>query len=205
MMLIAGLGNPGPRYAANRHNIGFLAADAIARRHGLGHWRRRFHGEAANGVIGGEPTLVLKPMTYMNESGRSVGEAMRYLDLSPGDVVVLHDELDLPPGKVRIKTGGGHAGHNGLRSIQAHIGPGFHRVRLGIGHPGDKTMVQSYVLHDFAKADRDWLLPLIEAVAEAAPHLVRREFATFQNKVHLALNPEPRKADRAPADGPETP
>lgn len=199
MILIAGLGNPGSRYAANRHNIGFVAAEAIARRHGLGPWRRRFQGETADGLIGNERVVVLKPLTYMNESGRSVGEAMRFYGLSPDDVVVLHDELDLPPGKIRIKSGGGHAGHNGLRSIDAHIGGGFHRVRLGIGHPGLKDLVHGYVLHDFAKADCKWLEALIEAVADAAPDLAARQFASFQNKVHLALNPEPEKPPRLPA------
>lgn len=205
MILIAGLGNPGPRYAGNRHNIGFMAAEAIARHHGMAPWRRRFHGETADGLIGGERAVVIKPLTYMNESGRSVGEAMRFYGLTPDDVVVLHDELDLPPGKIRIKSGGGHAGHNGLRSIHAHIGPEFHRVRLGIGHPGHKDLVQVYVLHDFAKADREWLAPLLDAIAEAAPKLARREFASFQNKVHLALNPkpgpEPEKPPRLPSGG----
>ena len=196
MILIAGLGNPGSRYAGNRHNIGFMAAEAIARRQGLGPWRRRFQGETADGLVGEERTVVLKPLTYMNESGRSIGEAMRFYGLAPGDVVVLHDELDLPAGKVRIKSGGGHAGHNGLRSIHAHIGPEFHRVRIGIGHPGLKELVHGYVLHDFAKADREWLEPLLDAVADAAPNLSRREFASFQNKVHLALNPEPEKPPR---------
>ena len=198
MILIAGLGNPGSRYAANRHNIGFMAAEAIARRHGLGPWRRRFQGETADGLIGNERVVVLKPLTFMNESGRSVGEAMRFYGLTPDDVVVLHDELDLPPGKLRIKSGGGHAGHNGLRSIDAHIGADFHRVRLGIGHPGLKELVHGYVLHDFAKADREWLEVLIDAVADAAPELAARQFASFQNKVHLALNPEPEKPPRQP-------
>lgn len=201
MIIIAGLGNPGSRYAANRHNIGFMAADAIARRHGLGPWRRRFQGETADGLLGNERVVLLKPLTYMNESGRSVGEAMRFYGLTPDDVVVLHDELDLPPGKVRIKTGGGHAGHNGLRSIHAHIGPDFHRVRLGIGHPGLKDLVHMYVLHDFAKADAAWLEVLLDAVAEEAPALARREFASFQNKVHLTLNPEPEKPPRAAPHG----
>jgi peptidyl-tRNA hydrolase, PTH1 family len=201
MILIAGLGNPGSRYAANRHNIGFMAAEAIARRHGLGSWRRRFQGETADGMIGDARAVVLKPLTFMNESGRSVGEAMRFYNLAPADVVVLHDELDLPPGKVRVKTGGGHAGHNGLRSIQAHIGPDFHRVRLGIGHPGNKDLVHFYVLHDFAKADREWLEPLLDGIADAAENLARREFASFQNKVHLALNPEPEKPPRAAGGG----
>jgi peptidyl-tRNA hydrolase, PTH1 family len=201
MILIAGLGNPGSRYAANRHNIGFMAAEAIARRHGLGSWRRRFQGETADGMIGNARAVVLKPLTFMNESGRSVGEAMRFFNLEPADVVVLHDELDLPPGKVRVKTGGGHAGHNGLRSIQAHIGPDFHRVRLGIGHPGNKDLVHFYVLHDFAKSDREWLEPLLDGIADAAENLARREFASFQNKVHLALNPEPEKPQRSAGGG----
>jgi peptidyl-tRNA hydrolase, PTH1 family len=201
MILIAGLGNPGARYAANRHNIGFMAAEAIARRHGLGAWRRRFQGETADGMIGNARAVVLKPLTFMNESGRAVGEAMRFYNLEPADVVVLHDELDLPPGKVRVKTGGGHAGHNGLRSIQAHIGPDFHRVRLGIGHPGIKELVHAYVLHDFAKSDREWLEPLLDGIADAAENLARREFASFQNKVHLALNPEPEKPPRAAGGG----
>jgi peptidyl-tRNA hydrolase, PTH1 family len=201
MILIAGLGNPGSRYAANRHNIGFMAAEAIARRHGLGPWRRRFQGETADGLIGEERAVVLRPLTFMNESGRAVGEAMRFYNLEPADVVVLHDELDLPPGKLRVKTGGGHAGHNGLRSIQAHIGPEFHRVRLGIGHPGNKDLVHFYVLHDFAKSDREWLEPLLDGIAEAAPSLARRDFASFQNKVHLALNPEPEKPPRETGGG----
>jgi PTH1 family peptidyl-tRNA hydrolase len=193
MILIAGLGNPGSRYALNRHNIGFMAADAIVRRHGLGPWRRRFHGEAAEGRIDGERTVVLKPLTYMNESGRAVGEAMRFFGLAPDEVIVIHDELDLPPGKLRTKTGGGTAGHNGLRSIAAHIGPDFHRVRLGIGHPGHKDLGQVHVLNDFHKADREWLDPLIDTVAEWAPLLAKRDFGRFQNRVHLALNPEPEK------------
>ena len=201
MILIAGLGNPGSRYAGNRHNIGFMAAEAITRRHGLGPWRRRFQGETADGTIGEERAVVLRPLTYMNESGRSVGEAMRFYGLAPDDVVVLHDELDLPPGKIRVKTGGGHAGHNGLRSVHAHIGAEFHRVRLGIGHPGIKDIVHFYVLHDFAKSDSEWLEPLLDALADAAPALARREFASFQNKVHLALNPEPEKPPRVPGGG----
>lgn len=195
MILIAGLGNPGARYAGNRHNIGFMALDAIARRHGLPAWRRRFQGEATDGRIGEERALLLKPMTYMNESGRSVGEAMRFLNLTPDDVVVLHDELDLAAGKVRAKTGGGAAGHNGLRSITAHIGPDFHRLRLGIGRPQQREQGQGYVLSDFHKLDRDWLDPMLEAVADNADLLARRDFARLQNKIHLALNPAPEEAD----------
>ena len=189
MLLLVGLGNPGPRYARNRHNIGFLAAGAVADRHGFGPARRRFEGEAREGVLGGRKTLVLKPLTYMNESGRAVGEAMRFYRLAPADVVVFHDELDLPPGKLRVKTGGGHAGHNGLRSITAHIGPDFRRVRLGIGHPGHRDAVHPWVLGDFAKADSEWLGPLLAAIAEHAPALAEGRDDVFANRVHLALAP----------------
>ena len=187
MKLIAGLGNPGGKYAANRHNIGFMAVDEIARRHGFSPWRRRFSGQAAEGRLGGEKALLLKPSTYLNESGRSVGEAMRFFKLTPEDVIVIHDELDLAPGRLRVKSGGGHAGHNGLRSIIAHIGADFHRLRLGIGHPGDKRAVHGYVLRDFARSDRAWLEPLLGAVADEADLLASGDFATFMNRVHLAL------------------
>lgn len=186
MLLIAGLGNPGAKYAGNRHNIGFMAADAIARRHGFSPWRAKFGGEIAEGAFGDEKALILKPQTFMNESGRSVGEALRFYKLEPDDLVVLHDELDLPPGKVRVKTGGGHGGHNGLRSIDAAIGKEYRRVRLGIGHPGAKELVHGHVLHDFAKADRTWLEPLLDAVAQHAPLLARGDDATFANRLHLA-------------------
>jgi PTH1 family peptidyl-tRNA hydrolase len=188
-----GLGNPGSKYAGNRHNIGFMAVDEIVRRHGFSAWRKRFQGEVAEGTLGGEKVLVLKPLTYMNESGRSVGEAMRFYDIDPSQVIVFYDELDLEPGKVRVKLGGGAAGHNGIRSMIAHAGPHFVRVRLGIGHPGDKTMVQPHVLSDFAKADRAWLEPLLDAVAVNIDLLVKGEEGSFQNKVHLALNPPPEK------------
>ena len=189
MLLLVGLGNPGPRYARNRHNIGFLAAEAVADRHGFGPARRRFEGEVREGVLGGRKTLVLKPLTYMNESGRAVGEAMRFYRLAPADVVVFHDELDLPPGKLRVKTGGGHAGHNGLRSITAHIGAEFRRVRLGIGHPGHRDAVHPWVLGDFAKADSAWLGPLLAAISEHAPALAEGRDDVFANRVHLALAP----------------
>lgn len=195
MKLIAGLGNPGGKYAANRHNIGFMAVDEIARRHGFSPWRRRFSGQVAEGRLGGDKVVLLKPTTYMNESGRSVGEAMRFFKLAPQDVIVIHDELDLAPGKLRLKTGGGHAGHNGLRSIIAHIGADFHRLRLGIGHPGDKRAVHGYVLRDFPKAEREWLEPLIAAVADEADLLVKGDFAGFLNRVHLAL-PKPAKKSK---------
>jgi PTH1 family peptidyl-tRNA hydrolase len=191
MLLLVGLGNPGSGYAGHRHNVGFMAVDEIVRRHGFGPWRKRFQGAAADGTLGGEKVVALKPMTYMNESGRSVGEAMRFFHIEPKDVIVIHDELDLPPGKVRVKTGGGVAGHNGLRSLGAHIGPDFQRVRIGVGHPGVKELVLHHVLRDFAKSDREWLSPLLDAVAEHAPLLAQGKTASFQNKIHLALNPEP--------------
>jgi peptidyl-tRNA hydrolase, PTH1 family len=193
MLLLVGLGNPGSRYASSRHNIGFMAVDSIVRRHGFAAWRKRFQGETAEGTLGGERVLALKPQTYMNESGRSVGEALRFYNLTPDDVVVLHDEIDLPPAKLRVKTGGGSAGNNGIRSIDAHIGNDYHRVRLGVGKLEAKGMARVHVLDDFSKADRQWLDSLIEAVSDNAGLLAARDFATFQNRVHLALNPEPEK------------
>ncbi|MFO1090553.1 MAG: aminoacyl-tRNA hydrolase [Hyphomicrobiales bacterium] len=197
MLLLVGLGNPGAKYAGNRHNVGFMAVDEIVRRHSFGPWRKRFQAEVADGTLGGEKVLAVKPATFMNESGRAVGEAMRFFQLAPDDVVVLHDELDLPPAKLRVKTAGGHAGHNGLRSITAHVGADFHRVRLGIGHPGDKAMVQHYVLQDFAKAEAAPVQALVDAVARHAELLGRRDFATFQNRVHLDLNPPAPKEAKA--------
>ena len=193
MLLIVGLGNPGPKYAGNRHNIGFLAVEEIARRQSFGPWRRKFQGEVAEGFLGGEKVLILKPMTYMNEFGRSVGEAVRFFQLAPEDVAVLHDELDLPFGKLRAKTGGGHAGHNGLRSVEAHIGGGFHRLRIGIGHPGDKALVYNHVLDDFSKAELKLADELVGAIAAEADLIGRREFTTLQNRVHLKFNPPPPK------------
>lgn len=188
MLLLVGLGNPGPRYAANRHNIGFMAIDRIAARHRFGPWRSRFQGAVAEGVLGGVKTLLLKPATYMNESGRAVGEASRFLKIPIADVVVLHDELDLAPGKMRMKVGGGNAGHNGLRSITAHIGNDYRRVRLGIGHPGAKELVHGYVLSDFGKAEQQgWVAALTDAVADHAELVALNEDASFQNKVHLAM------------------
>jgi PTH1 family peptidyl-tRNA hydrolase len=193
MFLLVGLGNPGTKYAGNRHNIGFMAVDEIVRRHGFSTWRKRFHGEVSEGTLGLEKTLILKPLTYMNESGQSVGDAIRYLDIEPERVIVIYDEIDLMAGKVRVKLGGGAAGHNGIRSIIAHIGPHYTRVRLGVGHPGDKNLVHPHVLSDFAKADKAWLSPLLDAVAEYAALLVGGDIATFQNKVHLALKTAPEK------------
>jgi PTH1 family peptidyl-tRNA hydrolase len=188
MILLAGLGNPGARYAKNRHNIGFMAIAAIAAEHRIGPFRARFQGAAAEGLIGGERALLLMPQTFMNDSGRSVGEAMRFHKIDLADVIVLHDELDLAPAKVRVKVGGGNAGHNGLRSISAHVGNEYKRVRLGIGHPGDKALVYQFVLSDFFKAEMAWVSVVCDAVARAAELLARGADASFQNKVHLAVD-----------------
>jgi len=193
MKLFVGLGNPGPKYARHRHNVGFMAVDRIAERHGFSPWRRRFQSETAEGTIDGERVLLLKPMTYMNESGRAVGEAARFLKIDLADIVVFHDELDLAPGKVRVKTGGGNAGHNGLRSISAHVGNDFVRVRIGIGHPGSKEAVVPYVLHDFAKADYEWLDPLLDNIADAAGRLAVGDTARFLTDIARAQQQE---ADR---------
>ena len=187
MRLFVGLGNPGTKHAHNRHNIGFMAVDEIARRHGFGPWRRRFQGETSEGTLDGERVVLLRPATFMNESGRAVQEASSFFKLGESEITVFQDELELPPGKVRVKVGGGIAGHNGLRSISAHIGNEYRRVRLGIGHPGVKELVHSHVLSDFAKSDRPWVEALCEAVADNAGLLVARRDATFQNKVHLAM------------------
>jgi len=197
MILLVGLGNPGNRYLFNRHNIGFMAVDAIWHRHGFAPWRSRFQGAAAEGRLDGVQCLLLKPQTYMNESGRSVAAAMRFYKIEPDAVIVFHDELDLDPGKLRTKTGGGVAGHKGLRSIAAHVGPDFRRVRLGIGHPGNKDLVHDYVLRDFAKADLEWLEPLVAAIAEYAPLIAAGKDSSFMNKVHLSLNPPEEEPDEA--------
>jgi PTH1 family peptidyl-tRNA hydrolase len=187
MLLFVGLGNPGAKYARNRHNIGFMAVDEIARRHGFSPWRRRFQGEAAEGVLEHEKVILLKPTTYMNDSGRAVQEAANFFKLAASEVTVFQDELELPPAKVRVKVGGGIAGHNGLRSISSHIGNDYRRVRLGIGHPGVKELVHAYVLADFAKDDGPWVTALCEAVADSAGQLATGRDTTFQNKVHLAM------------------
>ena len=187
MRLFVGLGNPGAKYAHNRHNIGFMVAGEIARRHGFAPWRRRFQGETAEGTLDRERVVLLRPMTFMNESGRAVQEAASFFKLSPAEITVFQDELELPPAKVRVKVGGGIAGHNGLRSISAHIGNDYRRVRLGIGHPGIKDLVHSYVLSDFAKDERPWVAALCEAVADNAGLLTADRDSTFQNKVHLAM------------------
>src|ERR1700757_3687995 len=187
MLLFVGLGNPGAKYARNRHNIGFLAVDEIARRHGFAPWRRRFQGETSEGTIDRERVILLKPTTYMNESGRAVQEAANFFKLAAGEVTVFQDELELPPAKVRVKVGGGIAGHNGLRSISSHIGNEYRRVRLGIGHPGVKELVHPYVLSDFFGEEGPWVAALCEAVADSAALLAPGHDASFQNKVHRAM------------------
>ncbi|NOD30964.1 aminoacyl-tRNA hydrolase [Ruegeria atlantica] len=196
MKLFVGLGNPGQKYARNRHNIGFMAVERIAKDHGFGPWKSKFHGEISEGRLGSEKILLLKPQTFMNRSGQSVGEAMRFYKLESTDVVVFHDELDLAPGKVRVKAGGGHAGHNGLRSIHDHIGAAYDRVRLGIGHPGRKEMVSAYVLSDFAKSESDWLDDVLRGVSDGAPHLAQDDGGKFMNAVALRTAP-PRSSKTA--------
>ena len=189
MLLLVGLGNPGPKYEQNRHNIGFMAVDEIVRRHSFTSFKAKFQGLIADGTLEGDKGLALKPTTFMNESGRSVGEAMRFYKLSPGDVVVLHDELDLAFGKVRARVGGGLAGHNGLRSIAQYIGPDFRRVRIGIGHPGDKRRVHGHVLSDFSKSEIDMAMKLVDGIADAAPLLSKGDADAFMSRVALMVNP----------------
>jgi PTH1 family peptidyl-tRNA hydrolase len=199
MLLFVGLGNPGPRHAGNRHNVGFMAVEAIAKRHKIGPFRRRFQGVAAEGLIGAERVLLLMPGTFMNESGRAVAEAAHFYKLGVPQIVVFHDEIDLAPGKVRVKVGGGVAGHNGLRSITAHIGNDYRRVRIGVGHPGDKDLVYAHVLSDFAKSERPWVEALCAVIADSAEFLVRGQDASFQNKVHLAMQAKGFFKDDEPA------
>jgi PTH1 family peptidyl-tRNA hydrolase len=187
MRLLVGLGNPGARYAGNRHNIGFMALEAIARRHGIGPWRRRFQGVAAEGPLAGERVILLLPGTFMNDSGLAVAEAAHFYKIGAGDIVVFHDEIDLPPAKVRVKTGGGIAGHNGLRSISSHVGNDYRRVRIWVGHPGVKELVYNHVLSDFAKAERPWVEALCDIIADNAGLIAKGDDASFQNKVHLAM------------------
>lgn len=189
MWLFVGLGNPGAKYAGNRHNIGFMALDRIAADHGFGPWKKAFKGLVCDGRLGAERVLLLKPETFMNLSGESVQAAMAFHKITPAEVIVFHDELDLAPGKMRQKQGGGHAGHNGLRSIHAHIGEAYGRVRLGIGHPGHKDAVANYVLHDFAKADQDWLEDLLRGLSDGAPYLAAGDGAKFSNAVALRTAP----------------
>jgi peptidyl-tRNA hydrolase, PTH1 family len=220
MKLLVGLGNPGSGHARQRHSVGFMAVERIAERHGLGPWKRKFAGLSCEGAIGGHRVMLLKPQTYMNDSGRSVGEAKRYLRLAERDVCAIHDELDLAPGKLRVKVGGGNAGHNGLRSLTQHIGNAYARVRIGIGHPGAKEQVQAYVLSDFTASDRAWLGPLLDAIADAAVWLAAGDLPRFLAEIARAerepapavppLPPDPaphgrrRKSIGALADGLKT-
>lgn len=211
MKLFVGLGNPGAKYAGNRHNIGFMALDRIAEDHGFGPWRGKFQGSVSEGTLDGRKVLLLKPETFMNKSGQAVGEALRFYKLDSADVTVFHDEIDLAPGKLRVKHGGGHAGHNGLRSLHAHIGDSYQRVRMGVGHPGHKDAVPGYVLKDFPKADQDWLDDMLRGISDGAAYLVAGDTGRFQNAVALRLNP-PRSStgakgktetERPPAQEPE--
>ena len=206
MRLFVGLGNPGSKYAHNRHNIGFMALDRIANDHGFAPWRGKFQGSVSEGRLGSEKVVLLKPETFMNLSGQSVGAAMRFYKLEPGDVTVFHDELDLAPGKVRVKVGGGHAGHNGLRSIHQHIGPEYERVRMGIGHPGHKDRVSGYVLSDFAKAEADWLDDVLRGCSDGAAALAGGDPARISNAVALRVAPprsstgsKPKQVSDAPS------
>ncbi len=195
MKLFVGLGNPGPEYAGHRHNVGFMAVDRIAGDHGFGPWKKAHQGWVSEGRLAGDKVVLLKPDTYMNKSGQAVQSAVSFYKLPLSDLMVFHDELDLAPGKLRTKMAGGHAGHNGLRSVHAHLGDGYGRVRIGIGHPGHKDAVAAYVLHDFAKADRDWLEPVLHGISDGADDLARGEEAKFLTKVALRLNP-PRHGPR---------
>ena len=205
MKLFAGLGNPGAKYASNRHNIGFMAVRAIADAHGFAPWRSKFQGQISEGRLGAEKVILLMPQTFMNLSGQSVSEAMRFHKLKPEDLVVFHDELDLAPGKLRCKQGGGHAGHNGLRSIHGHIGPEYARVRLGIGHPGHRDRVAPYVLSDFAKADQGWLDDLMRGIADGAEALAGGDLGRFSNAVALRMNTTPQKAPEKSRPAPPAP
>jgi peptidyl-tRNA hydrolase, PTH1 family len=199
MLLLVGLGNPGPKYADNRHNIGFRAVEAIARTHGFSPWRKKFRGEISEGAVDGVKALLLKPQTFMNESGRAVGEAAQFHKLAERDIVVFYDEIDLAPGRLRMKTGGGAAGHNGVRSIMASpVGEGFRRARLGVGHPGQKDLVHGYVLSDFHKAEAEWVANLLDAVARAAPLLAKGEDDKYQAEV-MRLAPAAKADPRKPA------
>ena len=197
MKLLVGLGNPGTKYAQNRHNIGFMAMDRIASDHGFSGWRAKFQGQMCDGRFGTERVTLLKPETFMNLSGQSVGDAMRYLKITPADIIVFHDEIDLAPGKVRLKTGGGHAGHNGLRSIHGHIGPDYDRVRMGVGHPGHRDAVPGYVLRDFPKADAEWLDDELRGISDGIADLVAGDGPNFLNAIALRVAP-PRSSKSTP-------
>ncbi len=210
MKLFVGLGNPGSAYARHRHNVGFMALDRIAERNGFPPWKKRFHGLVTDGPIGGRRVMLLKPQTYMNDSGQAVGEAQRYLKIEESDIYVFHDEIDLAPSKLKVKAGGGNAGHNGLRSLTAHVGNEYARVRIGVGHPGSKDLVSGWVLRDFAKADQDWLEPLLDAMADAAGRLAAGDQARFLTDVARKLQPErsgkgERDAGEQPGKAPDVP
>ena len=196
MKLLVGLGNPGDRYAGNRHNIGFMAVDEIVRRHGFSAWRKKFQGQASEGHIGGEKCIALKPETFMNESGRAVLAATTFYKFHIDDIVVFHDEIDLAGGKMRVKWGGGHAGHNGLRSIHAHVGADYGRVRLGVGRPHEKAEVRNFVLKDFSKADKEWLMPMLDGISEYADLLVKDQDNAFCSKVAQRITPNRPNATR---------
>lgn len=196
MLLIVGLGNPGRQYAENRHNIGFMAVDTIVRRHNFLPERSRFQALTHEGTMGNAKVIIMKPQTFMNESGRSVQEAAKFYKIAPENIIVLYDELDVATGKIKTKFGGGHAGHNGIRSLTAHIGPDFHRVRIGIGHPGDKNLVHGHVLSDFAKKDSTWLEPLLDAIADNANWLGHCDLARFQSEVARQIKPNPTDTDK---------
>ena len=207
MRLLVGLGNPGANYALNRHNIGFMAVDAISNAFRFSAWRDRFQGEMSEGTIDGDKVLMLKPMTYMNLSGQSVGEAIRYMKIAPEDVIVFHDEIELPAGKLRVKLAGGSAGHNGIRSLDAHIGYDYWRVRLGVGRPGgpeDKARVKGHVLENFAKADGEWLVPMMDAIVTALPLLIAGHDGKFMSKVSLLTNPPAPKTKKPDAETKKT-
>jgi len=193
MLVLAGLGNPGAGYAGHRHNMGFMVVDALAARYRFASWRRKFQGEVAEGEIAGQRILLLKPMTYMNLSGQSVAAALDFYKLEPAALTVFHDEIDLMLGRVKVKNGGGHGGHNGIRDIMAHLGPDFRRVRIGVGHPGEKGLVHNHVLQEFAKAERELVAKVIEAIAEEAPRLVAGDDGGFMSRVaYLVAPPKPK-------------
>ncbi|RWK50559.1 aminoacyl-tRNA hydrolase [Mesorhizobium sp.] len=206
MLLFAGLGNPGAKYANHRHNVGFMAADAIARRHSFSPWSKKFQGLIAEGTLAGEKIILIKPQTFMNLSGQSVGEALRFYKLDASALTVFYDEIDLAAGKVRVKVGGGSGGHNGIRSLEQHVGKDFRRVRIGVGHPGVKEMVHGHVLGDFAKSDREWLDVLLDTIADAAGLLAKGDDNSFMNRVTLALRDKLAPTgddDRPPAKAPK--
>jgi PTH1 family peptidyl-tRNA hydrolase len=197
MLIFAGLGNPGANYANNRHNVGFMAADAIARRHSFSPWSKKFQAEIAEGQLAGEKVLLIKPQTFMNLSGEAVGKALRFYKLDPSAVTVFYDEIDLAAGKLRVKIGGGSGGHNGIRSLDQHIGRNYRRVRIGVGHPGVREMVHGHVLGDFSRADREWLEVLLDAIADSAELVAKGDDSSFMNRVTLALR------DRLQPTGPD--